>query len=183
MNVRSVEGAGRLAGRTFTNEGIRMTQANSTEYEQLVEDYGDLWNGDFSKLDIVAESVDIYSPAHPDGEVHGRDEFEEFLRHIHEAIPDFEITKNTEEMLTSDDTVMYEWTLQGTAKGDFYGLPPTGRQVNISGMSKMTITDGKIQKDKIVFNQKEMLDQLGFAFPDIIPLSPKLAWGKISEAI
>lgn len=160
-----------------------MTQATSVDYEQLVKDYEDLWNGDFSKMDIVTESVAIYSPAHPDGEVHGRDEFEEFLRHIHEAIPDFELSKNTEDMLTGDGIVMYEWRIQGTAREDFYGLPPTGRQMDISGMSKMTIADGKIQKDNIVFDKWEMLNQLGFTFPDIIELSPKLAWEKINESI
>lgn len=160
-----------------------MAQASSTDYEQLVKEYEDLWNGDLSKMDVVSESVAIYDPAHPDRETHGHDGFEDFIRKTHEAFPDFEVTKDVETMLTSDETIMGEWTLTGTFEGPFYGMPPTGRRIDLRGMSKMTVADGKIQADYIYFNEKEMLEQLGFTFPDIVPLTPKLAWGKVKNVL
>lgn len=174
---------GQKVGKPPIHGGENMAQVSSTEYEQLINDYEDLWNGDLSKMDIVSESVAIYNPAHPDREVHGHDEFEEFIQRTHEAYPDFEVSKDPETMLMSDDTLMGEWTLTGTFEEPFYGIPPTGRRVKLRGMSKMTLVDGKIQEDYIYFNEKEMLEQLGYTFPDIVPLIPKLALEKIRNAL
>jgi steroid delta-isomerase-like uncharacterized protein len=160
-----------------------MTPRSVTEHEQLVRDYVELWTGDLSKMDVVAESVTGYDPAHPDGEVHGRDEFEEFIRHTHAAFPDFTLRKDTEGMLATDDTVMLEWTAEGTHRGDFYGVPPTGRKMSIDGMAKTTIVDRNIEEDRIYFDQKEMLDQFGFTFPDVVFLAPKLVAEKIRGAV
>lgn len=158
-----------------------MTQSEPKQHEDLLREYVALWNGDYSKFDIVDEEFSFYDPAHPDGEVHGRGAFEEFVRHVHSAFPDWSLEKHTDEMLTSENVVMLEWTASGTHKGEFYGAPPSGRQFEVMGMAKTTIEDGKLQDDVIYFNQKEMLDQLGFKFPDVIFLAPKLVWGKLTS--
>ncbi|WP_211694128.1 nuclear transport factor 2 family protein [Natronomonas salina] len=88
---------------------MAQTQA---DVKEVIADYEALWNGDFSKLEVVAESADVYDPAAPDGEVHGREPFEAFLRETREAFPDF--TLQTQEMLVEDETVMVEWTVAGT---------------------------------------------------------------------
>lgn len=160
-----------------------MAQTQTTRHEELLRDYVDLWNGDYSKFDIVDEEFSFYDPAHPDGEVHGRDEFEEFVRHTHRAFPDWTLEKHTDGMLTSENVVMLEWTVSGTHEGEFYGAPPSGRQFEVTGMAKTIIEDGQLQDDYIYFNQKEMLDQLGFTFPDIIFLAPKLLVGKIRQSL
>ncbi len=66
--------------------------------EELIEEYEALWNGKYSNLDIVSESVAVYDPAAPEGEVHGRDAFEAFLRERRSAFPDFRL--QTHEMLS-----------------------------------------------------------------------------------
>lgn len=155
-----------------------MDSPTNTEFARLIDEYEALWNGDFSKLDVVAESVSVYDPAAPDGEVHGRDAFEAFLRGTREAFPDF--TTQTHEMLTNRNTVMVEWTVTGTLENAFYGAPPTGRRMEIQGMAKTTVKDGKIHEDRLYYDQKDMLAQLGFSFPDVIFLTPRLIWGKFS---
>lgn len=154
-----------------------MAQAQA-DVEAVITDYEALWNGDFSKLDVVAESAVVYDPAAPDGEVHGRDAFEAFLRETREAFPDF--TLHTEEMLVDGGTVMVEWTVTGTLESEFYGAPPSGRSMEIQGMAKTIVRDGQVQQDRLYYDQKDMLAQLGFAFPDVIFLLPKLVWGKLA---
>lgn len=83
----------------------------------------------------------------------------------------------------NDDTMMGTWTLSGTSRGMFFGVPPTGRSVTLEGMSKITVADGKIQADHIYFNEKELLDQLGLTVPDVIPLVPRLVWGKLRTTL
>lgn len=158
-----------------------MPQTETNQHEQLLREYVALWNGDYSKFDIVDEEFSFYDPAHPDGEVHGKGEFEEFVRHVHSAFPDWTLEKHMDEMLTSENVVMLEWTASGTHEGEFYGVPPSGRRFEVEGMAKTIIEDGTLQDDYIYFNQKEMLDQLGFKFPDMIFLTPKLVWGKLNS--
>lgn len=158
-----------------------MTQTETKRHEGLLREYVALWNGDYSKFDIVDENFSFYDPAHPDGEVHGREEFEEFLRHVHSAFPDWSLEKRTDEMLIGENVVMLEWTASGTHEGEFYGVPPSGRRFEVTGMAKTIIEDGTLQDDYIYFNQKDMLDQLGFKFPDAIFLTPKLVWGKLTS--
>jgi hypothetical protein len=55
--------------------------------------------------------------------------------------------------------------------------------MSVEGMAKTTIADGVIMKDRIYFDQKAMLEQLGFTFPDVVFLAPKLVREKIRGAI
>lgn len=42
-----------------------MAVPRSTEHDQLMNEYVDLWNGNSLKLDVVSELVAVYDPAHP----------------------------------------------------------------------------------------------------------------------
>lgn len=157
-----------------------MTMAEiKSDSEDVIAEYEELWNGDFSKIGVVADSVTVYDPAAPEGEVHGQAAFEAFLRETRKAFPDF--TLRTQEMLVSNDTVMVEWTVTGTLENEFYGAPPSGRSMEIKGMAKTIVKDGKIHEDRLYYDQKDMLAQLGFSFPDVIFLLPKLVRRKITS--
>lgn len=129
------------------------------EVEQLMNDYLDVWNGNFSKLEVVAESVSLYDPAAPEGEIHGRDALEAFVREVRTGFPDMNFT--IDDRIASDEVVMYEWTGTGTHDGEFDDIPPTGRELELTGMSKTVIADGKVQEDRIYFDLQELFEQLG----------------------
>lgn len=136
-----------------------MVEASTSKHDQLMNDYVDLWNGDFSKLDVVSESVSVYDPGAPDGEVHGRNAFETFLEEVRTGFPDFQVT--IEETLASDDLVMGEWTATGTHEGEFNDLPPTEREIDLTGMDKIRVADGKVQEHRLYYDLQEMFAQLG----------------------
>lgn len=138
-----------------------MSEASTTEHEQLTSDYLDLWHGDFSKLDVVAESVALYDPGIPEGELHGRDAIETFLRDLRTGFPDFEVT--IDDSLVEGDTIMTEWTVSGTHDGEFQGIPPTGNEMEFSGMDKIVVSDGQVQEHRIYYNVLEMHSQLGLS--------------------
>lgn len=75
---------------------------------------------------------------------------------------------------------MVEWTVTGTLESEFYGAPPTGRTMEIDGMAKTVVKDGQIHEDRLYYDQKEMLEQLGFSLPDVVFLAPKLVWAKLT---
>lgn len=47
--------------------------ADTSEPEEIVRDCFAWSNGDFSKTDVMAASIDVYNPGLPGGETHDRD--------------------------------------------------------------------------------------------------------------
>ena len=135
-----------------------MPKATSPDGEQLLNDYVDLLNGDFSKLDVLSKSYTFYGPGVPE-EGLNRDAFEEFIRGNREVFPDLQYT--VDEMLASDEVIMSEWTVTGTHEAEFNGIPPTGRKIEFNTMATQRITDGKIQEEWGYYDPQEMLSQLG----------------------
>lgn len=121
-----------------------------------MSDYFDLRNGDLSKLNVLSESFTFYLPI---DEIHGRDAAEAMQHDQETAFPDFNLA--VDDMLTSDDVVMWEWTVTGTHEGEWQGIPSTGREVEFNGMSKTVISDGKIQENWTYFDSQSLMDQLG----------------------
>ena len=136
-----------------------MSESSLTKHEQLVNDYIDLWNGDFSKREVVAESATLSDPGLPEGEIHGRGAVEAFIRKLRTGFPDFHVT--IDEHLTSDETVMAEWTATGTHDGEFNGMPPTGREMELKGMDTIVVSDEKVLEHRIYYDVQDLLEQLG----------------------
>lgn len=56
---------------------------------------------------------------------------------------------------------MGEFTLTGTHDGEFQGIPPTDREVEIKTMSKFEISDGKVQEQWGYLDPQSLMAQLG----------------------
>ncbi|MFP8958017.1 ester cyclase [Natrialbaceae archaeon A-CW3] len=128
----------------------------TSDSEQLVSDYVDVWNGYYAKLDVFSES---FSFNFPTDEIHGRDAFEEWLRELNTAFPDARL--RIDEMLASDEIVMVGFTWAGTHEEEYNDIPPTGADVEFSGMGKLVISDGKIQEARSHYDSLDWLAQLG----------------------
>ena len=75
------------------------------------------------------------------------------------AFPDAEFA--TEDMIAEGDKVAARWTFRGTHQGDFAGIPPTGKQVTMRGITLYRLVGGKIAEARSNFDQLGMLQQLG----------------------
>lgn len=137
-----------------------MAQATS-DVEQCVKEWVDVWNaGAYERLpDVLDESAIVHDPGAPGGVLEGHDEVEAHLRELRTGFPDFTIS--IEEMLSGDGIVMTEWTVTATHDGEFNGIPATNREINLRGMSKTSIRDGKIVEDRIYHDFHTFLEQLG----------------------
>lgn len=138
-------------------------EGTTADAERTVRDYVDVWNdGDYERLpDVLSESATVYDPGAPGGELRGRDEFEAHLRELRRGFPDFTISIG--DLLSDEGVVMVEWTATGTHRGEFDGIPPTDRGVELVGMSKTLVADGKVREDRIYHDFHDFLDQLGLA--------------------
>jgi steroid delta-isomerase-like uncharacterized protein len=149
-----------------------------TDAGAVVSEYEALWNGDSSNLDILSENVVLLDQAVPEGRLQGRAAFEKHLRTVHEAFPDFEL--RTIRMVAEDETVMLEWSMTGTLERGFYAAPPTGRRMEVEGMSTMRVRDGRVEEDRLYYDDRVLYDQLGLSFPGIIRVFPGLVRKKLA---
>lgn len=68
-----------------------------------------------------------------------------------------------EDLFAEGDKVMLRFTLRGTHKGDFMGIPPTGRTVAVPGMIIYRIVNGKIAEHWMQMDNAALMHQLGVA--------------------
>jgi steroid delta-isomerase-like uncharacterized protein len=100
----------------------------------------------------------------PDGKEHiGPDAGVSLGQMYATAFPDAKLElKNS---FSSADTSISELIARGTHKGDFMGIPPTGKSVDIRIANVMEIRDGKIYREREYFDVMTMMTQLGVAKP------------------
>jgi steroid delta-isomerase-like uncharacterized protein len=93
--------------------------------------------------ELFASDYVLHDPANP--MVHDRETFKQFLGGHYTAFPDVKWT--IEDVVAEGDRVVVRWTLTGTHKGPLLGIPPTGKQVKMWGISIYRIADGKIAEE------------------------------------
>jgi len=79
------------------------------------------------------------------------------------AFPDLRIT--TEDVIAEGNKVMKIWTVNCTQKGDFMGIPATGKSIVVKGIEMFLIKDGKITELWASMDNLGMLTQLGVIPP------------------
>lgn len=88
-----------------------------------------------------------------------REEIIAFLQGYWKAFPD---TKHTiHELIAEGDTVVARVTCAGTQRGEFEGMPPSGKQVKYEGVHIVTFAKGKIQTWWGMDDNLAMMSQLG----------------------
>jgi len=84
----------------------------------------------------------------------------EFNVSLFESFPD--IQQIVEDVIAEGDKVAFRSTLKGTHKGNFMGIPPTGKWVATSGnFNLLRISEGKIVEWWYETNLLEVMKQLG----------------------
>jgi steroid delta-isomerase-like uncharacterized protein len=75
------------------------------------------------------------------------------------AFPDYKDT--VEDLIAEGDKVVARWSFRGTHQGDFQGVPPTGKEAAITGISVFRLINGKITDDWTIFDLLGLMQQLG----------------------
>jgi steroid delta-isomerase-like uncharacterized protein len=116
------------------------------------------WNkGDTRAMrELIADTCRYHDPAFP-----GVENIEQHITAIRNAFPD--LTFTTEDMIGERNEVVVHWTVRGTQRGPFLGVPPTNRSCTVSGTSITRVEGGKIVEHWADWNVMTLMQQLGVA--------------------
>lgn len=95
----------------------------------------------------------------PPGMPGGIEGSKQFIGMYLAAFPDLHFT--VEDMIAEGDRVVSRLTTRGTHKGAFMGIPPTGKQVTITGIDINRIVGGKSVEHWLEMDTMGMMQQLG----------------------
>jgi len=68
-----------------------------------------------------------------------------------------------EDMVADGDTVAVRYTMTGTHRGEFAGVPPTGKAVLAQSMAFYRLADGQIVEERAQLDMLGIIQQLGAA--------------------
>jgi steroid delta-isomerase-like uncharacterized protein len=108
---------------------------------------------------------DVYAPnyiSHQSAgseDIRGLEAIKQFAAGVRQAFPDLQIT--IEDQIAEGDKVVTRFTSRGTHQGELWGVPPTGREVEVRSVSTNRIEGGKIAEHWTCADQLGMMQQLG----------------------
>lgn len=114
--------------------------------------------GDFSLLESLV-AADGLDHAVPPGMPPTRASALQFLRMFREAFPDLHYT--AEDVIAEGDRVVQRSVARGTMKGNFLGMPATGKTATWDEVHILRIAGDKIVEHWASVDQLGMLQQLG----------------------
>ena len=75
------------------------------------------------------------------------------------AFPDWNCT--IEDMVAEGDKIVARMTYRGTHKGEFQGIPATGKKIEVRGVAIARLTGGKFVEGWGYYDRLGMMQQLG----------------------
>lgn len=121
--------------------------------------WDELWNGGDLSLadDLHTPDFRDHDPASPWVQP-GPEGMKDKVRAYRAAFPDLHFAM--EKVLSADDHVVTHWRCRGTHQGEILGLAPTGKTIEIEGISIFRLENGTIVEQTLVWDALGMLSQL-----------------------
>ena len=137
---------------------------STEENKALVRRFVQIWGkGSLDTLDeLAAPNFSVYYPLLRET-VHGSEAFKQVLMGFHAGLPDVEVV--SEDVIAEGDQVVVRWTAQSRHTGALLGIPPTGKQVTLTGITIYRLADGKSVEEKGEEDALSFMQQLGVVPP------------------
>ena len=90
---------------------------------------------------------------------HDRDGVKQIVASIRSAFPDVYFT--ADDVLADGDKVAARFTMRGTHRGEFMGIPATNKKIVVTGTDIVRFSDNKAVEHWHEWSGMELLQQLG----------------------
>jgi steroid delta-isomerase-like uncharacterized protein len=133
------------------------TEENEALTRRVFEEISNQENLDLADELIDPNFVD-HDSAMPE-EVSGIEGFREFVATYRSGFSDAHV--EVEDQVAEGDKVVTRWTATGTHDGDLWGIAPTGKRVEFTGMEIARISGGKVAEIWDNYDVMELMQQIG----------------------
>ena len=120
------------------------------------------WDGKFNQRrpeildELQTTDVQYRSPSMQlDGIEEYRQAYSVYLAALHDT------RLSIEELIAEGDKVVSRVSVKCTHKGEFEGLPPTGKDLTVNVLTVFRLVDGKIAEEWEIVDELGMMQQLG----------------------
>lgn len=136
------------------------TEENKAKIRRVCEEV--INRGNLAVADEIMAPNYVY---HGSGgqEFKGPEGFKQLITMFRTAFPDLHAT--IEDMVAEGDKVVHSLKMQGTHKGDFMGIAPTGKQVTITSINISRFAGGKEAEALVSMDLLGMYQQMGVTPP------------------
>jgi steroid delta-isomerase-like uncharacterized protein len=131
-----------------------MSEQNKAFVRRLIEEV--IGRGNFALVEELVAADYVGHSSSP--EINTREGHKQFLVALRQAFPDLQI--KIEDQIAERDKVVTRWTARGTHQGEFAGIPPTGKQVVMTGIDIDRIANGKLVECWTKSDDLSMLQQI-----------------------
>lgn len=100
-----------------------------------------------------------YARSSPSGQDQDRAWFKRSILDTRQAFPD--LTTTVEELVEEGDRMAIRWYSTGTHTNTFLDVPPTGRRVEVSGVSFARFAGERIETEWVTWDPRQLLTALG----------------------
>jgi steroid delta-isomerase-like uncharacterized protein len=116
------------------------------------------------KTEVVDEVLDpdfvCWDPNSETGEIRGADTIKGEIEYFRNAVPD--LTYTVEDQIVEGDMVVSRYTLSGTHQGEFFGVPGSGRRIEMTGINIDRFDEsGKLVEEWVEYDLLGAMQQLG----------------------
>ena len=111
---------------------------------------------------VLAPGLVVHVSVAP-GPLEGLEAWRQFTAPFTEAFPDLRLT--IQDIAAEGDTVAARVDFHGTHRGEFQGIPPTGKEVAFSSIEIDRMVDGKVAEHWFEMDLLGLMGQLG-ALPE-----------------
>jgi steroid delta-isomerase-like uncharacterized protein len=148
---------GRLRWKRRGDERRSMSEANKAISRRVVEEVFN--DGRLEAADeLVAADFVGHDPALPEPSM-GPEGLKQQAEGYRTAFPDMRL--QIDDIIAEGDRVATRWTARGTHEGELFGIPASGKQATVTGMTIDRIVDGRIAESWNNWDTLGLLQQLG----------------------
>ncbi|MCB7482127.1 ester cyclase [Christiangramia sediminis] len=142
--------------------GISLSFAQN-QTEKNIETYSRVWdeilnNGEIDQINNSSFDENVVIINSPEN-IKGIENFKNYYQNFLTGFSD--INFDIINIFGQDDNIVKHWRFKGTHSGDFFGIPATGKNLDLEGVTLVKMKNGKILEEHDFMDNMEFMGQLG----------------------
>ena len=156
---------------------IGLNSCENAKVEKNIKMYSNTWDEiiNTGNLDLINDTNftdDVTLVTIPENIV-GIEGFKDYYSNFVTGFSDVKFT--IVDVFGQGDKLVKHWNFKGTNSGDFFGMPATGKTIDVDGVTLVKMKDGKIAQEQDFMDTMVFLQQLGIvSSPDNVGIIDNL---------